>query len=83
MKPTGIVRRIDTLGRVVIPVEIRRQFELDLKDPVEFYTEGDTIVLKKYQPTCIFCGDAKNNFQFNGKNICEQCAKAMQGYINN
>ena len=82
MKSVGIVRMVDELGRIVIPVELRRKFGIDTGDSMEIYTEDNSIVLKKYEPSCIFCGDAKNIFQFGGKNICPNCAKAMMGYIN-
>ena len=82
MKSVGIVRKVDELGRIVIPVELRRKFGIDTGDSMEIYTEDNSIVLKKYEPSCIFCGDAKNIFQFGGKNICPTCAKAMMGYIN-
>jgi transcriptional pleiotropic regulator of transition state genes len=83
MKSVGIVRKVDELGRIVIPVELRRKFDIEIKDSMEIYTDDDgSIVLKKYQPACIFCGDAKNIFQFNGKNVCPNCAKALMGYIN-
>ena len=57
MKSTGIIRRVDELGRVVIPIEIRNQFNIIEKDPIEIYVEGGTIVLKKFEPNCIFCGN--------------------------
>ena len=60
MKSIGIVRRIDELGRVVIPIELRNKFGISEKDPIEIYVEGSTIVLKKYEPNCIFCGNTKN-----------------------
>ena len=82
MKSVGIVRKVDELGRIVIPVELRRKFGIDTGDSMVIYTEDNSIVLKKYEPSCIFCGDAKNIFQFGGKNICPNCAKAMMGYIN-
>lgn len=81
MKSVGIVRKVDELGRIVIPVELRRKFDIEIKDSMEIYTEDNCIILKKYEPSCIFCGDAKNIFQFNGKNICPNCAKEMMGYI--
>ncbi len=81
MKSVGIVRKVDELGRIVLPVELRRKFNIDVKDSLEIYTEDNCIVLKKYEPACIFCGDARDVFQFNGKNICPNCAKAMMGYV--
>ena len=71
MKSTGIIRRVDELGRVVIPIEIRNQFNIIEKDPIEIYVEGGTIVLKKFEPNCIFCGNTKNLVAFNDKLICE------------
>jgi transcriptional pleiotropic regulator of transition state genes len=64
MKNTGIVRKVDELGRI--------------KDPVEIFTEGDTIILKKYEPACIFCGQAKDVVQFKGKNICPECKEKIK-----
>ncbi len=61
MKSVGIVRKVDELGRIVIPVELRRKFGIDIKDSMEIYTEDNCIILK-YEPSCIFCGDAKNIF---------------------
>ena len=77
MKSTGIIRIVDELGRVVIPIEIRNQFNIIEKDPIEIYVEGGTIVLKKFEPNCIFCGNTKNLVAFNDKLICEECAKKI------
>ncbi len=73
MKATGIVRKLDTLGRIVIPMELRRTFELEIGDPIEIFVEGSDIVLRKYQPACIFCNDATNIVSVRGKNICRKC----------
>lgn len=73
MKSTGIVRRVDELGRVVIPIELRRTLEIAEKDALEIYVDGEQIILKKYQPACIFCGNAKDVKNFKGKNICQAC----------
>lgn len=81
MKATGIIRKIDDLGRVVIPKEVRRTFELDTKDPVEIFTENDRIILKKYNPSCIFCEEIEGVQQFNGKNICPRCMEAIANEI--
>ena len=67
MKATGIVRKIDDLGRVVLPIELRRTLNIDIKDPVEIFIEGDLIILKKYEPACVFCGEAANVENFRGK----------------
>lgn len=74
MKSTGVIRRIDELGRVVIPIEIRNQFGISEKDPVEIYVDGSSIVLKKYEPNCIFCGSSKKLIEFERKPICKKCA---------
>ena len=78
MKATGIVRRIDDLGRVVIPKEIRRTLRIRESDPLEIFTDREgEIILKKYQPACVFCGEAKGVMQFHGRNICAECRKAI------
>ena len=78
MKSTGIVRRIDELGRLVIPMELRRAFNLrDNMDSLEIFVEGDTIILKKYEPSCIFCDSADNIVKFKGRNICDACLKEL------
>jgi transcriptional pleiotropic regulator of transition state genes len=78
MKSTGIVRRVDELGRVVIPIELRRTLEIAEKDALEIYVDGEQIILKKYQPACIFCGNAKDVENFKGKNICQNCLNEIR-----
>ena len=78
MKTTGIVRRIDELGRVVLPVELRRTLGLDVRDPVEVFVEEDCIVLRKYQPNCIFCGSSKNITYFRSKSVCTECRRQLK-----
>ena len=73
MKATGIVRKVDQLGRVVLPIELRRTLGINLQDPLEIYVDGEQIIFKKYEPACIFCGDARNIKHFNGKNVCANC----------
>ena len=77
MKSTGIIRRMDELGRVVIPIEIRNQFHIVEKDPIEIYVDGSSIVLKKFEPNCIFCGNTKNLLVYNDKSICQNCSKKI------
>lgn len=77
MKSTGIVRRIDELGRVVLPVELRRSMELEVRDSVEIYVEGDSIVLKKHSDSCVFCGGSKTLSPFHNKSICAQCLQEV------
>ena len=73
MKSTGIVRKVDELGRVVIPVELRRTLNIETKDALEIYVDEEKIIFNKYQPACIFCGDAEDVINFKGKNICPDC----------
>lgn len=73
MKATGIVRKLDQLGRIVIPKELRTTFDLKETDPIEIFVEGEDIVLRKYQPACIFCNEATDITQFEGKNVCKKC----------
>lgn len=78
MKATGIVRKIDELGRIVLPIELRRTLDFDVKDSFEIFVDDDgSIVLKKYQPACIFCDNARNIVNFKGKNVCTNCMKEM------
>ncbi|MBY6758683.1 AbrB/MazE/SpoVT family DNA-binding domain-containing protein [Clostridium botulinum] len=78
MKNTGIVRKIDSLGRIVLPKELRKALNIkDNETPLEIYTEGEQIILKKYEPCCIFCGEAKEVINFKGKNICKICLKEL------
>lgn len=83
MKATGIVRRVDELGRVVIPIELRNKFNIQVKDPIEIFVEGNSIVLKKYEPNCIFCGNSKNLINYNEKLICEKCANKIGKKVEN
>ena len=77
MKTSGIVRRIDELGRVVLPIEIRRSLDIEERDPIEISLEGDRIILQKYQQTCIFCGAAEELLDFAEKRICRDCLKKL------
>ena len=78
LKSTGIVRPVDNLGRIVLPIELRRTMAIAEKDAIEIYVDGASIILRKYEPTCIFCGDAKNVINYRGKNICPNCLKEMK-----
>lgn len=79
MKSTGIVRKVDELGRVVIPIELRRTLGIEEKDALEIYVDSEKIILRKYEPACVFCGNAEDVLNFKGKNICGECIKAMSG----
>ena len=78
MKSTGVVRRVDELGRIVIPIELRRTLDLADRDCLEIFTEGEQIILKKYQPACIFCGEAKDIINYKGKNVCKCCLEDIK-----
>ena len=73
MKSTGIVRKVDELGRIVLPIEMRRTLGIGEKDSLEIFIDGETVVLKKYSPACIFCGSAKDNIEYKGKRVCRDC----------
>ena len=73
MKSTGIVRPVDTLGRIVLPVELRRNLNIDFKDSLEIFVDGEFILMKKYQPSCIFCDSMDDIHSYHGKNVCKKC----------
>lgn len=77
MKSTGIVRKVDNLGRIVLPVELRRTLDIDIHSDVEIYVEGDQVILKKYIPNCIFCGGKENISTFEDKYICARCREKL------
>ncbi len=73
MKSTGIVRRVDNLGRIVLPIELRNLLNINPKDSLEIFIEGSTIMLKKYEPQCVFCDNVDNVTVFKGRNVCKSC----------
>ena len=77
----GIVRKVDNLGRVVLPKELRKVLQIDVGTPMEIYTEGNTVILKKYEPACIFCGEAKDVTCYKGKNICKCCIAELRAWV--
>lgn len=82
MKSTGIVRPIDSLGRIVLPKEIRKVFDIGPKDPLEIYIDTDKIILKKYAPSCIFCEDSDDVTYYKGKLVCRRCLDALKDIAN-
>ena len=78
MKSTGIVRKVDELGRIVLPIEMRRTLDIGEKDALEIYVEGSSVILKKNKPSCVFCDATKDITVFNGKNICPKCLKELK-----
>ena len=77
MKSTGVVRPIDQLGRIVIPIELRRTLDIEVGDPLEIFVDGEEVILRKYEPGCVFCGDARDVVNYKGKNICKNCIKGI------
>ena len=75
---TGIVRKVDELGRIVLPIELRRTLDIAEKDALEIFVEGDNIILHKYHPSCIFCENTKNIISYKGKNVCPACIKTLK-----
>ena len=78
MKSTGIVRKVDELGRIVLPIELRRTLNIAEKDSLEIYVEDDTIILRKFETRCVFCGNTKNVVAYKGKNICPDCIRDIK-----
>ncbi|MBO5653256.1 MAG: AbrB/MazE/SpoVT family DNA-binding domain-containing protein [Clostridia bacterium] len=78
MKDTGIVRVIDEMGRLVLPKEMRRKMDIESGDEIEFFTEGDRIVLRKFQPACLFCGGDVALTEYKGKRICGRCLDELK-----
>ena len=81
MKSTGIVRKIDVLSRMVLPIEIRNNMDLKNKDGVEIFVDGNNIILKKYEPACLFCGNADNVTYFKGKLVCKGCIEILKNPV--
>ena len=78
MKSTGIVRKVDNLGRIVLPIEIRKVLDIKEKDSIEIFIDDGKIILEKYQPSCVFCGSIDNIVYFIGKRICSECIEKMK-----
>jgi len=77
MKSTGIVRKVDELGRIVLPIELRRSLGIEERDALEIYVEGSSVILRKPQSSCVFCGSSENVVSFKGKNVCPRCLKEL------
>ncbi|WP_446897460.1 AbrB/MazE/SpoVT family DNA-binding domain-containing protein [Clostridium sp. LBM24168] len=78
MKSTGIVRKVDELGRIVIPMELRKTMDIEEGTPLEILVDGDQIILKKYSPACVFCGEAKDVVKWKGKSVCKKCLDELR-----
>ncbi|WP_312694481.1 AbrB/MazE/SpoVT family DNA-binding domain-containing protein [Caproiciproducens sp.] len=78
MKSTGIVRKVDELGRIVLPKELRITLNINEKDPLEIFVDEDgRIILKKYEPACIFCNSMNDVVSFKGHNVCRECMQKI------
>lgn len=78
MKATGVVRKVDELGRIVLPIELRRTLGIEVRDPLEIFVDDGNIVLKQYRPCCVFCGGNDGITQFCGKNVCSGCLEQLK-----
>ena len=80
MKSTGIIRKVDELGRIVLPIELRRTLDIAERDELEIFMENDRIVLQKFEPACLFCGSSRSLITFRGKNVCQSCVSKLTEY---
>jgi len=79
MRDTGIVRHVDDLGRIVIPMELRRTLGIHVKDPIAIFVEGERIILTKHKDSCAVCGDAKAEMtEIKGRSVCSDCVAAVK-----
>ena len=80
MKATGIIRKLDDLGRIVLPIEFRRTLDIAERDEIEIFMENDRIILQKFEPACIFCASSRGLISYKGKNVCQSCVQKMSEY---
>ena len=78
MKSTGIVRKVDELGRIVLPIEMRRTLDIAERDSLEIYVDGSSVILKKFSASCVFCDGTKDIQSFHGKNVCPRCLSELR-----
>ncbi len=83
MKPIGVVRKVDQLGRIVLPKSLRKRYQMNEGDPVEILVQGDHIILERYRPRCVFCSSAEKVSTFNERHICLACLDEMEFLKNN
>ena len=81
LKSTGIVRKVDELGRIVLPIELRRTLDIAVRDELEIYLDDDKVVLKKYEPSCAFCASSRNLVTYRGRNVCMECIRHLNDAI--
>lgn len=78
MKSTGIVRKVDELGRIVLPIELRRTLDISEKDALEIYVEGEKIILRKDHDACVFCDSVHNLTEFKHRKVCSDCLAKLR-----
>ena len=78
MKTTGMIRQLDSLGRIVLPIELRRTMNINTKDMLEILVEGNTVILRKFESVCNFCGSSHNLVPFREKMVCRHCVKELK-----
>ena len=78
MIPIGVVKRMDRLGRILLPSDLRTAMNIKTDDPFEIFVDSDCIILKKYAPSCMFCNSCESVASFKGKNICATCLKELR-----
>ncbi len=79
MEATGMVRKIDTLGRIALPAQLRKKLNIKAKDALEIFVEGESIILQEFRPACVFCGNVGSVSEFKGKLVCKKCIKNISG----
>lgn len=77
MKPAGVVRKVDQLGRIVLPKSLRKRYQMNEGDPVEILVQGDHIILERYRPRCVFCGSMDEVREFKERHLCVTCMTEM------
>src|SRR5690606_3901763 len=80
MKPAGVVRKVDQLGRIVLPKSLRKRYLMNEGDPVEIFVQADHIILERYRPKCVFCGSMEEVREFKERYVCGGCMEEM-GYL--
>ena len=80
MKATGIIRKVDELGRIVLPIETRRNLDIVERDELEIFVEEDRIILQKFEHSCVFCGSSRALITYQNKNICTECVREIGQY---
>lgn len=78
MKATGITRKVDELGRIVLPKELRTTMDIEVGTPLEIFVDGESIIVRKYSPACVFCGNAADISEFKGKKVCKKCLQQLK-----